>query len=300
MTERRFPIPTRKAIPRHEYVPPPRRRVMANPVALAAISFLAGLVILLIAAPALTPYDPLAMLPGQQFLPPQAKHLAGTDLFGRDIATRLLYGGRLTLSIGVVAVLIAALPGTALGLIAGYYGRWSDRLITWLVDVMLAFPTILLALTIIAALGPGMPNVILAVGIAGIPNYTRLVRGQVLAARRQPYVRAAVTVGCSDLRILLRHILPNIFGPILVLATLDIGWAILNASALNFLGLGVQPPRPEWGAMLNEGRGYLRNAPWVSAAPGLAITLTVLAVNLLGDCLRDALDPRRSKKVPGT
>lgn len=300
MTERRFPIPTRKAIPRHEYVPPPRRRVMANPVALAAISFLAGLVILLIAAPALTPYDPLAMLPGQQFLPPQAKHLAGTDLFGRDIATRLLYGGRLTLSIGVVAVLIAALPGTALGLIAGYYGRWSDRLITWLVDVMLAFPTILLALTIIAALGPGMPNVILAVGIAGIPNYTRLVRGQVLAARRQPYVRAAVTVGCSDLRILLRHILPNIFGPILVLATLDIGWAILNASALNFLGVGVQPPRPEWGAMLNEGRGYLRNAPWVSAAPGLAITLTVLAVNLLGDCLRDALDPRRSKKVPGT
>jgi len=300
MTERRFPIPTRKAIPRHEYVPPPRRRVMANPVALAAISFLAGLVILLIAAPALTPYDPLAMLPGQQFLPPQAKHLAGTDLFGRDIATRLLYGGRLTLSIGVVAVLIAALPGTALGLIAGYYGRWSDRLITWLVDVMLAFPTILLALTIIAALGPGMPNVILAVGIAGIPNYTRLVRGQVLAARRQPYVRAAVTVGCSDLRILLRHILPNIFGPILVLATLDVGWAILNASALNFLGVGVQPPRPEWGAMLNEGRGYLRNAPWVSAAPGLAITLTVLAVNLLGDCLRDALDPRRSKKVPGT
>lgn len=300
MTERRFPIPTRKAIPRHEYVPPPRRRVMANPAALAAISFLAGLVILLIAAPALTPYDPLAMLPGQQFLPPQAKHLAGTDLFGRDIATRLLYGGRLTLSIGVVAVLIAALPGTALGLIAGYYGRWSDRLITWLVDVMLAFPTILLALTIIAALGPGMPNVILAVGIAGIPNYTRLVRGQVLAARRQPYVRAAVTVGCSDLRILLRHILPNIFGPILVLATLDVGWAILNASALNFLGVGVQPPRPEWGAMLNEGRGYLRNAPWVSAAPGLAITLTVLAVNLLGDCLRDALDPRRSKKVPGT
>ncbi len=292
MTERRFPIPTRRPLPRHEYAPPPRRRVMANPAALGAMGFLALLLLLLVIAPALLPYDPLAMLPGQQFLPPGSGHLAGTDLFGRDVACRLLHGGRLTLGIGALAVLIAGLPGTALGLIAGYYGRWADRLITWLVDVMLAFPTILLALTIIAALGPGGPNVVLAVGLAGIPNYTRLVRGQVLSARRQPYVRAALTVGCTDRRILLRHILPNILGPLVVLATLDLGWAILNASALSFLGLGVQPPTPEWGAMLNEGRGYLRNAPWVSAAPGLAITLTVLAVNLLGDSLRDALDPR--------
>lgn len=296
MTERRFPIPTRKTVPRHEYAPPPRRRVTANPVALGAMGFLAALVLLLAATPALLPYDPLAMMPGQQFLPPGAGHLAGTDLFGRDVATRLLYGGRLTLGMGVLAVLTAALPGMALGLVAGYYGRWADRLITWLVDVMLAFPTILLALTIIAALGPGGPNVVLAVGLAGIPNYTRLVRGQVLSARRQPYIRAAITVGCTDRRILLRHILPNILGPIVVLATLDLGWAILNASALSFLGLGVQPPTPEWGAMLNEGRGYLRNAPWVSAAPGLAITLTVLAVNLLGDSLRDTLDPRRHNR----
>ncbi len=295
MTERRFPIPTRRPIPRHEYAPPPRRRVTANPIALAAMGFLAVLVLLLAVAPPLLPYNPLTMLPSRQFLPPGAQHLAGTDLFGRDVATRLIYGGRLTLGIGVLAVLIAALPGTALGLIAGYYGRWADRLITWLVDVMLAFPSILLALTIIAALGPGVRNVILAVGIAGIPNYTRLARGQVLSARRQPYVRAAITVGCTNLRILLRHILPNILGPMIVLATLDVGWAILNASALSFLGLGVQPPAPEWGAMLNEGRGYLRNAPWVSAAPGLAITLTVLAVNLLGDSLRDTLDPRRRR-----
>ncbi len=286
MTERRFPIPTRRPIPRHEYAPPPRRRVTANPIALAAMGFLAVLVLLLAVAPPLLPYNPLTMLPSRQFLPPGAQHLAGTDLFGRDVATRLIYGGRLTLGIGVLAVLIAALPGTALGLIAGYYGRWADRLITWLVDVMLAFPSILLALTIIAALGPGVRNVILAVGIAGIPNYTRLARGQVLSARRQPYVRAAITVGCTNLRILL---------PMIVLATLDVGWAILNASALSFLGLGVQPPAPEWGAMLNEGRGYLRNAPWVSAAPGLAITLTVLAVNLLGDSLRDTLDPRRRR-----
>ena len=153
-------------------------------------------------------------------------------------------------------------------------------------------PSILLALALIAALGTGAANVALAVGIAGVPQYARLVRGQVLAARRMPYVRAAWTVGCTNTRILLHHILPNILGPLVVLATLDVGWAMLNASALSFLGLGVQPPTPEWGAMLNEGRGYLRDAPWLTAAPGLAIALTVLCVNLLGDALRDNLDPR--------
>ncbi len=292
MTRRRFPIPTRKTVPRHEYAPPPRRQVRTNPVALLAMAFLAVLVLAITAAPVLAPTDPLAMQPSQQFMPPGQDHPAGTDLFGRDIAARLLFGGRLSLGIGAIAVLIAALPGTVLGLIAGYYGRWADRLIGWLADVMLSFPSILLALTIVAALGPGIPNVVVAVGIAGIPNYTRLVRGQVLTVRRQAYVRAAATVGCTDLRILWRHILPNVFGSIIVLATLDVGWAILNASALSFLGLGVQPPTPEWGMMLNEGRGYLRDAPWVTVAPGLAIALTVLAVNLLGDALRDALDPR--------
>jgi peptide/nickel transport system permease protein len=289
---RRYPIPTRRTVPRHIYAPPPRR-ARANAAALAAIAYLILLVAAALAAPLLTPYDPLQMSTNEQFLPPSARHLLGTDLFGRDVAARILYGGRISLGIGLVAVLFAALPGTALGLIAGYYGRWPDRLISWLVDVMLSFPSILLALTIVAALGPGIANVVVAVGIAGIPTYTRLVRGQVLSARRQPYVRAAVTVGARDLRILLRHILPNVFGPIVVLATLDVGWAILNASALSFLGLGAQPPMAEWGAMLNEGRGYLRNAPWVTFAPGLAIALAVLAVNLVGDYLRDALDPRR-------
>jgi peptide/nickel transport system permease protein len=244
------------------------------------------------AAPLISPYDPLEITAGDRFLPPGAQHPAGTDLFGRDLATRIIYGGRLSLGIGTAAVLISSLPGTLLGLVAGYYGRWVDRLISWWVDVMLAFPSVLLALTIVAALGTGPLNVILAVGIAGIPNYTRLVRGQVLSARRQPYVRAAVVVGATPARIVLRHILPNVFGPILVLATLDVGWAMLNASALSFLGLGVQAPTPEWGLMLNEGRGYLRNAPWVTAAPGMAIAMTVLAVNILGDALRDALDPR--------
>jgi peptide/nickel transport system permease protein len=288
---RRYPIPTRKTVPQRRYAPP-RRRVRANIVAAAALVFLVTLVLASATAPLWTPYDPLKMSPSEQLSPPSLAHPFGTDLFGRDVAARLLYGGRLSLGIGALAVLIALLPGTALGLIAGYYGRWPDRLIGWVVDVMLSFPSILLALTIVAALGPGIVNVVLAVGIAGIPSYTRLVRGQVLSVRRQPYIRAAVTVGARDLRILLRHILPNVFGPIIVLATLDVGWAILNASALSFLGLGVQPPTPEWGAMLNEGRGYLRDAPWITTAPGLAIALTVLAVNLVGDYLRDALDPR--------
>lgn len=296
MTRRRFPIPTRKTVPRHEYAPPPRRRIRTSPVALAAMSYLVLLVFLVVAAPLLTPYDPLAMSPDQQFLPPSRDHLAGTDLFGRDVATRVLYGGRLSLGIAALAVPMAALPGMALGLLAGYHGRWADQLIGWLVDVMLSFPSILLALIVVAALGPGVTNVVGAVAIASIPSYARLVRGQVLSARRQPYVRAAVTVGCSNLRVVVRHIVPNILGPILVLATLDVGWAILNASALGFLGLGVQPPIPEWGSMLNEGRGYLYNAPWVTVAPGLAIAVTVLAVNLLGDALRDALDPRRHNR----
>jgi peptide/nickel transport system permease protein len=296
MTRRRFPIPTRKTVPRHEYAPLPRRRMRSNPVALAALTFLLLLILASVAAPTLTSYDPLAMAPDQQLLPPTWQHLAGTDLFGRDIATRILYGGRLTLAFGALAVMIAVLPGTILGLLAGYYGRWVDRIVTWLADVMLSFPSILLALAIVAALGPGVINLVAAVGIAGIPNYTRLVRGQVLSTRRQPYVRAAVTVGCQDWRILVRHILPNVFGPIVVLATLDIGWAILNASALSFLGLGVQPPTPEWGAMLNEGRGFLRDAPWITSAPGLLIALAVLSVNLVGDALRGVLDPHQRSR----
>lgn len=292
MTRRRFPIPTRKTVPRHEYAPRPRRRLRTDRVALASVIYLVGLGVLMVAAPLFTPHDPLTMAPESQLLPPSWAHPAGTDLFGRDVATRVLYGSRYTLGIALMAVLLAAVPGVALGLLAGYYGRWLDQGISWLVDVMLAFPSILLALTIVAALGPGAGNVIIAVAIASIPSYARLVRGQVLSARRQPYVRAALTVGCTHRRVLVRHILPNIFAALLVLTTLDIGWAILNASALSFLGLGVPPPTPEWGVMLNEGRGYLREAPWVTFAPGLAIAFTVLAFNLLGDALRDALDPR--------
>jgi peptide/nickel transport system permease protein len=293
MAKRRFPIPTRKTVPRYEYAPPRPRRIRTSPAALAALGYLGLLALAVVLGPMLAPYDPLQMAPGERLLPPNWQHPAGTDLFGRDVLARLLHGGRLTLGIGSLAVLIAALPGIALGLVAGYAGGWVDRVIGWLVNVMLSFPAVLLALTIVAALGTGTFNVVIAVGVAAIPTYTRLVRGQVLSARRQPYVRAAIVVGNRPLRIVLRHILPNVFGPIIVLATLDVGWAILNASALSFLGLGVQPPAAEWGLMLNEGRGFLRDAPWMTTAPGLAIATTVLAVNLLGDALRDILDPRQ-------
>jgi peptide/nickel transport system permease protein len=296
MTKRRFPIPTRKTVPRHEYAPLPRRRIRTNPIALVSLGLLVALGFVVLAAPLLTPHDPLTMSPVQQLLPPSKDHPAGTDLFGRDVLSRILYAGRLSLGIGLLAVLIAVIPGTVMGLLAGFFGKWVDRVISWTVDVMLSFPSILLALAIVAGLGTGAGNVVVAVGIASIPHYARLVRGQVLSVSRKPYVRAAVTVGCTNQRILLRHILPNVVGSIIVLATLDVGWALLNASALSFLGLGVQPPTPEWGAMLNEGRGYLRDAPWVTMAPGLAIALTVLAVNLLGDALQDAWDPRRRNR----
>jgi peptide/nickel transport system permease protein len=194
--------------------------------------------------------------------------------------------------VGVVAVVIACVPGLLLGLVAGYHGRRIDGVIMRGMDMMLAFPGILLALSIVALLGSGLPNAMVAVGVAGIPAYTRLVRGTVLVTKRKQFVLAARAAGCNRWRIIFRHIAPDIVAPVLVLATLDLAWAILNASSLSFLGLGAQPPTPEWGAMLNEGRGYLRQAPWITAAPGLAIMLTVLSVNLLGDGLRDALDPR--------
>ncbi len=293
MRKYRFPIPTRKTIPRRD-IPPlvSRRRLRRNKGALLSLAFVITLAAAAILAPVLAPYDPLAVAVEEQLLPPSSAHWAGTDLFGRDIFSRLLFGSRISLLVGVVAVAIASVPGLILGLIAGYNGRWVDSVIMRVMDMMLAFPGILLALSIVALLGPGLPNAMIAVGIAGIPSYTRLVRGSVLATRRKQFVRAARAVGCRSWRIVFRHILPNIFAPVLVLATLDLAWAILNASSLSFLGLGAQPPTPEWGAMLNEGRGYLRQAPWITTAPGLAIMLTVLSVNLLGDGLRDALDPR--------
>jgi peptide/nickel transport system permease protein len=228
---------------------------------------------------------------------PAPRHWLGADQFGRDVGCRLLYGGRISLPVGVLAVLTALLPGLLLGLLAGYYGGWVDALVGRVVDVMLALPGILLALLIVAWLGPGLGNAMLAIGLTGVPRYARLVRSRVLQLKRAWFVRAARVIGCSDTRILVRHILPNLSSSVTVLATLDLGWAILSSATLSFLGLGAQPPMPEWGAMINEGRGYLRVAPWISLAPGAMVALSVLASNLLGDGLRDALDPRFGYRV---
>ncbi len=245
-----------------------------------------------IAAPVLVRYDPLALSPSDRMLPPDPHHWLGTDGFGRDVLTRILFGGRISLRTGAVAVSLAIAIGVPLGLSSGFYGGIVDRGVMRLVDIMLTFPGILLALVIVAILGPSLFNAMLAVGISASPTYARVVRAAVLTAKPLAYVEAARAIGCPNARIMLFHILPNVVAPIIVLGTLGIAGAILAAAALSFLGLGAQPPQPEWGALLSEGRNFLLNAWWIATFPGLAIMVTVLAINLLGDGLRDLLDPQ--------
>lgn len=244
-----------------------------------------------ICAPALAPYDPLG-LTGPSRQPPSAAHPLGTDLLGRDVLSRLIFGGRISLAIGLISVAIGASTGSLMGLIAGYYGGRLDGALMRLVDAMLAFPGLLLALVVIASVGPGLQNVMLAVGISSVPLYARLVRGSSLAVREVEYVQAARVLGAPDRRVMFRHILPNVLGPLIVLSTLQVGNAILIGSALSYLGMGAQPPTPEWGLMTSDGQAYLADAWWISTFPGLAIFSAVIAVNLLGDGLRAALDPR--------
>ncbi len=243
-------------------------------------------------APKVAPYPPNKINVGGFLERPSAAHLFGTDQFGRDVFSRVVFGARISLTVGFVAVGIASVLGTITGLVSGYYGGWVDNVLMRLVDVLLAFPGILLALAIVSILGPGLRNVMVAVGVSAIPTYARLTRGSVLAVREQLYITAARSVGVNNTRILLRHVFPNVIAPLIVASTLGIGTSILWAAALSFLGLGSQPPEPEWGRMLSEGRQYLRDHWWIATFPGLAIMITVLGVNLLGDGLRDALDPR--------
>jgi peptide/nickel transport system permease protein len=268
------------------------RRLTRNRGALGGLVMLVAIVLVAALAPLIAPFDPIRIDPAHQLYSPGLPYVFGSDQYGRDVFSRVVYGARISLTVGPIAVAIALVPGIALGLLAGFYGRWVDGVLMRIVDVMLAFPGILLALAIVAVLGPSLPSLMVAVGISTIPTYARLTRGSVLAARENLYVDAARVVGATDPSILVRHILPNVVAPIIIVATLGVGSAILVAATLSFLGLGSQPPTPEWGRMLSEGRQYLREQWWIATFPGVAIMLTVLALNLLGDGLRDALDPR--------
>jgi len=269
-----------------------RSRLLRNPVAMAGGAVAILLILVAVAAPYLAPYDPIHQDLANSLVGPSMKHLAGTDVHGRDIFSRIIHGTRISLRIGFLGMLLGCVVGVVLGLVSGYYGGWPDTLIMRLLDVQLAFPGLLVAICIIAIIGPGLENVILAVGIFSVPLFARVTRGQILSLKEQEFIVAARMMGAQDGRIMLNHLLPNAVAPLLVLCTLRIATAILTAASLSFLGLGAQPPIPEWGAMLSDGRAYLAIAPHVATIPGLAILITVLAFNLLGDGLRDALDPR--------
>lgn len=243
-------------------------------------------------APLISPKDPLEQDLYRRLLPPSSKAWLGTDDFGRELLSRVIYGSRISLKVGMISVGMALLSGSILGVVSGYYGGWIDNLIMRLMDVMLALPSILLAMVVVAVLGPSLNNAMLAVGVVTIPQYARILRSSVLSLRERDYVMAAKSLGATDLRIITTAILPNCLAPIIVQTTLGMGTAILDTSGLSFLGLGAQPPTPEWGAMLNQGKEFIRDAWWVVTAPGAAIFLMVLGFNLLGDGLRDVLDPQ--------
>ena len=262
----------------------------------ARIGLLVVVMLLLVAilAPLLARHDPIRGDLLRQLEPPSAEHWMGTDIQGRDVWARLVYGARISLAVGLISQSIALAIGLTLGLIAGYFGRWIDDLVMRLADVTLAFPTLLLLIAMVAALQPSLIVVFVTVGIVGWAGMARLVRGQVLVVRQLEYVHAARALGTTDGRIITRHVLPNVIAPVVIASTLGMAGAIMAEAALSFLGLGVQPPTPSWGAMIADGRdlSQLRSSPWTSLFPGLAIGATVLGFNLLGDALRDALDPR--------
>jgi ABC-type dipeptide/oligopeptide/nickel transport system permease subunit len=271
-------------------------RLRGDRRAMLGVAVIALLALSAVLAPAIARHDPTRIDLASQLLPPSAEHWLGTDVQGRDVWARLVFGARVSLTVGLVSQGIALLLGLTLGLVAGYYGRWVDELVMRLADVTLAFPTLLLLIALVAAFQPSLTVVLVTIGVVGWAGMARLVRGQVLVVRQLEYVQAVRALGASDRRIVVRHVLPNVIAPVVIAATLGVAGAIMAEAALSFLGLGVQPPTPSWGAMIAEGRdlSQLRNSPWTSLFPGLAIGAAVLGFNLLGDALRDALDPRHA------
>lgn len=263
-----------------------------NPLALIGMAVLAMILVSSLLAPWLTPYSPVGLNIVHKLEPPSLAHPMGTDFFGRDLLSRILYGGRSTLAIGLLVVAIAFFIGVPLGILAGYRRDHLDTVLMRVVDAWLSFPTLVLAIALAAALGPSLQNAMLAVAITMIPQFIRLARAQALSLREVPYIEAAGALGARDARVLFRHILPNTLGPLVVQASLNLGSAILQTASLGFLGLGAQAPLPEWGADVAANTQFLRESPWVALAPGVAILVTVIAVNLVGDALVDWLNPR--------
>jgi peptide/nickel transport system permease protein len=268
------------------------RRLFRNKLAIVGMIIMGTFLLTAIFAPLIAPYDPIEQELVMRRRPPSQEHPLGRDDLGRDILSRIIFGARTSLQVGVMSVGFAIVIGAVIGAISGYLGGWVDNIMMRLMDIMLAFPALLLAIAIVTILGPGLLNMLYAIGIVSIPAYARIVRASVLSVKEQDYILAARAIGAPPSRILFRNIFPNTLTPLIVQGTLGIGTAILDAAGLSFLGLGAQPPQPEWGAMLGQGRYAVFTAPHIVLFPGLAIMLTVLGFNLLGDGLRDALDPR--------
>lgn len=280
--------------------PAQRGRLLGDNRARFGIAVIVMMVFAAIAAPLITSQDPLRIDLSNYLARPSGLHWLGTDVQGRDIWARLVFGARVSLTVGLVSQGIALSLGVTLGLIAGYYGKWVDELVMRLADVTLAFPTLLLLIAMVAAFQPSMGVVFVTIGVVGWAGMARLVRGQVLVVRQLEYVQAIRALGAKDVRVMLRHVLPNVIAPVVIAATLGVAGAIMAEAALSFLGLGVPAPTPSWGSMIADGRDLdqLRRAPWTSVFPGMAIGAAVLGFNLLGDALRDALDPRQQRKAP--
>ena len=270
--------------------------LVRHPVGLAGVALVLVFVVLAIAAPLIAPFDPLAQ-PSKRLLPPGGQHLLGTDEFGRDVLSRIIYGSRVSFQVGVISVGIALVLGGALGLVSAYYLGLVDSLVMRVVDIMFAFPTIILIIAISGVLGASLTTAMIAIGIVYSPIFARIVRGPTLVVMQQQYVEGARAFGAGWLRIMLRYVLPNIAAPVIIQTTLSISTAIVAEATLSFLGLGTQPPHPSWGTMLGSGRKFMELAPWVAVYPGLAIALVVLGLNLMGDALRDALDPRLRRGI---
>jgi peptide/nickel transport system permease protein len=276
-------------------------RLSRHPSVVVGAVIVAGVVAMAIVGTIATPHDPTAFDSANRFTAPSGAHPFGTDQFGRDILSRILAGSHLTLLTGLLAVALSLIVGGTLGAVAGYVGGAFDLGVVALMDILLAFPAVLLALGIVAVLGPSGTNVIIAVGVANVPAFARVARASVISIRVRPYVKAAIALGCGNVRILVRHIVPNIAGPMIVLTMMSTATAILIGSTLSFLGLGAAPPTPEWGVMLSDSRAYIQLGWWLTVIPGVAVAVTVMGLNLIGDGLRDVLDPTaRTRAVAAT